>query len=251
MLKDKIVLITGASAGIGLAIAQKFSEAGANLILAARRIDRLTKLAGSLPGKTHLIELDVRDQKAVEKAIAGLPTSFSEIDILVNNAGLGKGLDKIHLGNPEGWDQMIDTNIKGLLYVSRAVLPGMVERNCGHVINIGSIAGHQVYPGGNVYCATKHAVDALTKGMLIDLVDTQVRVSTIDPGLVETEFSMVRFDGDAERADKTYQGYTPLAGEDIAEAAVWIASRPAHVQVAEMVILPTAQGSAVHVHKKN
>lgn len=249
--KKKIVLITGASAGIGQATARKFSEAGAKLILAARRVDRLKELAESIPGESHLIEIDIRDQESVEQAISSLPEKFSAIDILVNNAGLGKGLDKIHLGNPEGWNQMIDTNIKGLLYVSLAVIPGMIERGRGHVINIGSIAGHQVYPGGNVYCATKHAVDALTKGMLIDLVDTPVRVSTIDPGLVETEFSMVRFDGDAERADNTYKGYTPLTGDDIAEAAVWITSRPAHVQVAEMVILPTAQGSAVHVHKES
>lgn len=251
MLKNKIVMITGASAGIGAAIARKFSEVGAKLILAARRIDRLTELAESLPGESHLIKLDVRDQKAVEQAITGLPEPFAAIDILVNNAGLGKGLDKIHEGDPEGWNQMIDTNIKGLLYVSRAVIPGMVKRGRGQVINIGSIAGHQVYPGGNVYCATKHAVGALTKGMLIDLVDTPIRISTIDPGLVETEFSLVRFDGDADRAGKTYRGYTPLSGDDIAEAAVWIASRPAHVQVAEMVILPTAQGSAVHVHKED
>lgn len=251
MLKNKIVMITGASAGIGAAIARKFSEVGAKLILAARRIDRLTELAEFLPGESHLIKLDVRDQKAVEQAITGLPEPFAAIDILVNNAGLGKGLDKIHEGDPEGWNQMIDTNIKGLLYVSRAVIPGMVKRGRGQVINIGSIAGHQVYPGGNVYCATKHAVGALTKGMLIDLVDTPIRISTIDPGLVETEFSLVRFDGDADRAGKTYRGYTPLSGDDIAEAAVWIASRPAHVQVAEMVILPTAQGSAVHVHKED
>ena len=248
--KVQIVFITGASAGIGSAIAQKFSATGAKLVLAARRIDRLEELAKRLPGEAHLIELDVRDQEAVEQAVAELPEQFAEIDILVNNAGLGKGLDKLHEGNPDGWNQMIDTNIKGLLYVSRAVIPGMVKRGRGQVINIGSIAGHQVYPGGNVYCATKHAVDALTKGMLIDLVDTPVRVSTIDPGLVETEFSLVRFDGDTDRASSTYRGYTPLSGDDIAEAAVWIASRPPHVQVAEMVILPTAQGSAMHVHKE-
>lgn len=246
----QVVFITGASAGIGSAIARKFSETGAKVVLAARRVDRLEELADGLPGEAHLIELDVRNRKAVELAIRGLPDEFAEIDILVNNAGLGKGLDKLHEGDPEGWDQMIDTNIKGLLYVSRAIIPQMVTRGRGQVINIGSIAGHQVYPGGNVYCATKHAVAALTKGMLIDLVDTPVRVSTIDPGLVETEFSLVRFDGDIERAGKTYLGYQPLTGDDIAEAAVWIASRPPHVQVAEMVILPTAQGSAVDLHKE-
>ena len=250
MLKDKTVFITGASAGIGQAAARKFSEAGARVILAARRLDRLEELARTLKTGVHLVQLDVRNRKAVEKAVSELPSGFSQIDILLNNAGLGKGLDKLHEGDPDGWEQMIDTNVKGLLYVSRAIIPGMVKRGRGHVINIGSIAGHQVYPGGNVYCATKHAVDALTKGMMIDLVDTPIRVSTIDPGLVETEFSMVRFDGDTERAKKTYQGYQPLFGEDIADAAVWIASRPEHVQVAEMIILPTAQASAYHVHKQ-
>lgn len=251
MLHDSTVLITGASAGIGAATARKFSEAGARVILAARRLDKLKELAGELPNPSHLVQLDIRNHKDVAEAIAKLPESFASIDILVNNAGLGKGLDKIHEGNIDDWGQMIDTNIKGLLYVSRAVIPGMVARGRGQVINIGSIAGHQVYPGGNVYCATKHAVDALTKGMLIDLVDTPVRVSTIDPGLVETEFSMVRFDGDVERAKKTYQGFQPLTGADIGEAAVWIASRPPHVQVAEMIILPTAQGSCLHLHKES
>jgi NADP-dependent 3-hydroxy acid dehydrogenase YdfG len=231
-------------------MAAKFAEAGCNLILAARRIDRLKEQTKSLPVRTHLLELDIRNRSAIDQAVASLPPEFAQIDVLINNAGLGKGLDKLHLGDPDGWEQMIDTNIKGLLFVSRAIIPGMVSRGKGHVINIGSIAGHQVYPGGNVYCATKHAVDALTKGMLIDLVDTPIRVSTIDPGLVETEFSVVRFDGDTERAANTYKGYQPLKAEDIAEAAVWIASRPAHVQVAEMIIFPTAQASAMHVHKE-
>lgn len=250
MLTDKIVLITGASAGIGQACARKFSEAGARVILAARRLERLKELAGNLPGPTHLVPLDVRDQKAVEASIDGLPPEWQAIDILVNNAGLGRGLDKLHKGDTSGWDEMIDTNIKGLLYTSRAVLPGMVERNRGHVINIGSIAGHEVYPGGNVYCATKHAVDAITKGMRIDLVDTPIRVSTIDPGLVETEFSLVRFHGDTDRAKTVYQGYKPLTGDDIADTAVWIADRPAHVQVAEVIIFPTAQASSAVLHKE-
>lgn len=250
MLTDKTVLITGASAGIGQACARKFSEAGARVILAARRLERLEELAGNLPGPSHLLSLDVRDQRAVEAAIAGLPPEWQATDILVNNAGLGRGLDKLHNGDISGWDEMIDTNIKGLLYTSRAVLPGMVERDRGHVINIGSIAGHEVYPGGNVYCATKHAVDAITKGMRIDLVDTPIRVSTIDPGLVETEFSLVRFNGDADRARTVYQGYKPLTGDDIADTAVWIADRPAHVQVAEVIIFPTAQASSAVLHKE-
>ncbi len=249
-LKDKIVLITGASAGIGEATARKFSQAGAKVIMTARRLERLEKLKNELPGPVLAIELDVRDRGAVEKAIAGLPDEWKAIDILVNNAGLSRGLWKLYEGNPEGWDQMIDTNVKGLLYVSRTVIPGMVERKRGHVINIGSIAGHELYPGGNVYCATKFAVRALTKGMLIDLVDTPVRVTSIDPGLVETEFSEVRFYGDTERAKTVYQGYKPLEPEDIADAIVWSATRPAHVQIADMVVLPTAQAGSMVVHKE-
>ncbi|MDH3891173.1 MAG: SDR family oxidoreductase [candidate division Zixibacteria bacterium] len=249
-LKDKTVLITGASAGIGAACACKFAETGARLILAARRRDRLEEVSTDLNVDVHLMELDVTDRSAVEAAIDGLPESFREIDLLVNNAGLGRGVDKLHEGNIDGWEEMIDTNVKGLLYLSRTVIPGMVARGRGHVINIGSIAGHLVYPGGSVYCATKHAVDALTKGMQIDLVDTPIRVSTVDPGLVETEFSRVRFYGDTERAAKTYQGFQPLIGEDVAEAVVWIADRPPHVQIGELIILPTAQTSTMHLHKE-
>lgn len=249
-LQDKNVLITGASSGIGRACAAHFAKAGVRLILAARRRERLEELSGELSVPIHVVELDVRDNQAVCSAIDGLPEDFATIDILVNNAGLGRGLDKLHEGNVEGWDQMIDTNVKGLLYVSRAVLPGMVDRGRGHIINIGSIAGHEVYPGGNVYCSTKHAVDAITKGMRIDLVDTPIRVSTVDPGLVETEFSEVRFWGDRERARTVYQGYTPLTGDDVAEAVVWIADRPDHVQVAEVIIFPTDQGSSSIVHKR-
>jgi NADP-dependent 3-hydroxy acid dehydrogenase YdfG len=249
-LDNKIALITGASSGIGAACARKFAEQGVRLILAARRVERLEKLAADLSVETHLIQLDVRDQKAVEKAIGDLPSDWQAIDILVNNAGLSRGLEKLHEGNIDGWEEMIDTNVKGLLYVSRAVIPGMVARGRGHIINIGSIAGHEVYPGGNVYCATKHAVDALSKGMRIDLVDTPIRVSTVDPGLVETEFSQVRFYDDKERAKSVYRGYTPLTGDDIAEAIVWIAARPPHVQVAEVVILPMAQASAMVVDKE-
>jgi len=249
-LNGRIALITGASSGIGEACARKFAENGARTILVARRSERLKKLACKLPTESHLLRLDIRDKQAVEEAISSLPTSWRPIDILVNNAGLSRGLDKLHQGKIDDWEEKIDTNIKGLLYVSRAVVPGMVARGRGHVINIGSIAGHEVYPGGNVYCATKHAVDALTKGMRLDLVDTPVRVATVDPGLVETEFSQVRFHGERERAKKVYQGYTPLTGDDIAEAVVWIADRPLHVQVAEVIILPTAQASAMVVDKK-
>jgi len=249
-LKNKTVLITGASAGIGQACAEKFAEAGAKLILAARRKDRLDELANQLATEVHTIELDVRDQKAVGDTIASLPAEWAAIDILINNAGLSRGLDKLHEGRIDGWDEMIDTNVKGLLYVSRAVIPGMVQRNSGHIINIGSIAGHEVYPNGNVYCASKHAVDAITKGMRIDLVDTPLRVSTIDPGLAETEFSQVRFWGDTERASTVYKGYKPLEGADIADVAIYIASCPPHVQIAEVIILPTDQGSSMVLNKK-
>ncbi len=249
-LKNKIALITGASSGIGQACARKFAEQGSKLILAARRIERLEKLQKSLKTDSLIIELDLQDRKAVSEFIESLPDEWKDIDILVNNAGLGRGLEKLHEGNINGWEEMIDTNIKGLLYISRAVIPGMVKRKKGHIINIGSIAGHQVYPGGNVYCATKHAVNALTQGMRLDLVDTPIRVSTVDPGLVETEFSIVRFYGDKERANNTYKGYKPLEGADVADAVIWIASRPAHVQIAEVTIFPTAQASAMVTHKK-
>jgi len=249
-LTDKLVLVTGASAGIGEAIARAFADAGARVIIAARRAEKLEALKATLGERCFALELDVRDREAVKKAIDGLPTDWQEIDILVNNAGLSRGLDKVHEGNPDGWDEMIDTNVKGLLYVTRAVVPGMVTRGRGHVINIGSLAGQEVYPNGNVYCATKHAVGAITKGLMLDLVESPVRVSTVDPGLVETEFSQVRFYGDNDRAEKVYQGYQPLRGEDVAEAVVWVAGRPAHVDVAQMLILPTAQASATLVNKK-
>ena len=250
-LTDKLVLVTGASAGIGEAIAKAFVDAGSRVIAAARRAEKLQVLKSALGNKCFTIELDVRSREAVNKAIAGLPAAWQEIDILVNNAGLSRGLDKLYEGNPDGWDEMIDTNVKGLLYVTRAVVPGMVTRGRGHVINIGSLAGQEVYPNGNVYCATKHAVGAITKGLMLDLVESPVRVSTVDPGLVETEFSQVRFYGDNDRAATVYRGYQPLRAEDIAEAVVWVAGRPAHVDVAQMLILPTAQASATLVNKNN
>ncbi len=253
-LGNKTVFITGASAGIGEATATAMAEAGARLILTARRKDRLEKLAARLKqdhGAESLIQtLDVRRQKDVSSFIDGLPDDWRAIDILVNNAGLGRGLDKLHEGSPEDWDEMIDTNVKGLLYVSRAIVPGMVRRGSGHVINVGSIAGHEVYPGGNVYCATKYAVDAITKSLRVDLVDTPVRVSTVDPGLVQTDFSKVRFRGDETRAKKPYENITPLTGRDIAEVIVFIATRPAHVTIAEAIVFPVHQASASVVFRK-
>lgn len=249
-LKGKTVLVTGASAGIGEAIAKAFSAAGSRVIICARRLDRLEELKRQLDGDVLPLQLNVRDRDQVNKAITDLPEAWQAIDILVNNAGLSRGLGGIDEVNPDGWEDMIDTNVKGLLYITRAVLPGMKKRDHGHIINIGSIAGHEVYPGGNVYCASKHAVDALTKGLRIDLVKTPVRVTTVDPGLVETEFSEVRFYGDTDRAKTVYQGYTPLRGEDIADAVVWAASRPQHVLIAQMTVLPKDQASATILNKQ-
>lgn len=252
-LQNSIVLITGVSSGIGRSCAQRFAEAGAKLVLVARRKERLEKLAEEFKQKFHsqvfIDTLDVRDRHAVTKFFQRIPAEWKHIDILVNNAGLSRGLDKLHEGKFEDWEEMIDTNVKGLLYVSRMIIPGMVERKRGTIINIGSIAGHEVYPNGNVYCATKHAVDALTKGMRLDLVDTPLRVCTVDPGLVETEFSEVRFHGDKERAKKTYQNMTPLNPDDIADAVFYAATRPSHVQIAEIILMPTAQASTMHVHR--
>lgn len=252
-IKNRVVLITGASAGIGRACAETFAREGAKLILTARRADRLKVLADDLmkryAARCHCVPLDVTDRAAVETAIANLPEEWAAIDILINNAGLARGLDKLHEASPDDWEEMIDTNIKGLLYVSRAVVPGMVGRNRGHIINLGSIAGHEVYPGGNVYCATKHAVRALSKGLMIDLVDTPVRVSSVDPGLVETEFSIVRFRGNETRAKKVYENIEALKPEDIAETILFIATRPPHVNIGEVIIFPTNQAGATFVHR--
>jgi serine 3-dehydrogenase len=252
-LQGKTVFITGASSGIGFACAQAFAREGARLILSARRKERVDALAEELR-KTHGTEsltfhLDVRQQPAVEKAVQDLPAAWQDIEVLVNNAGLSRGLDKLHEGKLQDWEEMIDTNMKGLLYVSRAVIPGMVARGKGTIINIGSLAGHEVYPGGNVYCATKFAVDALTRGLRHDLFDTPLRVCTVDPGLVETEFSMVRFRGNEQRAKTVYQNLAALTGEDVAEAVLFCASRPPHVQIAELIVLPTNQASATLVHR--
>jgi 3-hydroxy acid dehydrogenase/malonic semialdehyde reductase len=253
-LKDKIVFITGASSGIGKSCARGFAAEKAKVLICARRDERLAKLAEEIKKEfgvpVHYFVLDVRNRTAVDKTLASLPQEWRPIDVLVNNAGLSRGLDKLHRGLHEDWEEMIDTNVKGLLSVTRAVLPGMVERGRGHVINIGSIAGHEVYSGGNVYCATKFAVRALSQGLRLDLSGTPIRVSEVSPGLVETEFSLVRFHGDGDRAAKVYQGLEPLTPDDIAEAVVWCATRPAHVNISEVVVMPTAQASTTLVHRK-
>jgi 3-hydroxy acid dehydrogenase/malonic semialdehyde reductase len=247
------VLITGASAGIGEACARAFAAAGARLVLPARRRERLEALAAELRGahgtQSHLLTLDVRDRDGVASAIAALPAEWAAIDVLVNNAGMARGTDKVQDGEPGEWDDVLQTNVNGLLYVTRAVAAGMVQRGRGHVINLGSVAGHEVYPGGAVYCATKHAVGAITKGLRMDLLGTGLRVSTVDPGMVETEFSVVRFGGDQERADKVYRGMTPLTAADIADTILWVATRPAHVNIDEIIIKPTDQASATLVHR--
>lgn len=253
-LQHNTVCITGASAGIGAACAEEFAKQGCNLVLFARRQERLQSLALSLRSayniKTFTAELDVRHQHAVDRVFSSLPDEWKAIDILVNNAGLARGLAKVYDGNPADWDEMIDTNVKGLLYVTRAVLPTMVQRNSGHIINIGSIAGHQTYPLGNVYCATKFAVVGITRSLKMELLGTAVRVSSVDPGLVETEFSQVRYRGDTARAAKTYEGMTPLTAHDVAEAVVFCATRPQHVNIQELIITPTDQATVTMVHRR-
>jgi serine 3-dehydrogenase len=254
-LKDKVVFITGASSGIGRSCTRAFAAQGAKILMCARRAGRLKALAAELKKEfrvpVHHFTLDVRDQLAVERAVAGLAKGWRSIEVLVNNAGLSRGLAKLHEGLASDWEEMIDTNVKGLLYVSRAVIPGMVERASGHIINIGSIAGYEVYPGGNVYCATKFAVRALSKGLRLELNGTPIRVSEVAPGMVETEFSIVRFHGDTERAGKVYQGLTPLTPDDIADAVVWCATRPPHVNISQVTVMPTAQASTTLVHRKS
>lgn len=253
-LQGKRVMITGASAGIGAACARHFAARGAHLHLTARRLDRLEALAREL-SDAHGVEaeagvLDVTDRDAVFDHAAGLAGSGRVPDILVNNAGKGRGLDKLHEGSTEHWDEMIDTNVKGLLYVSRAVIPHLVKKGGGDVVNIGSVAGRWVYPKGAAYCGSKHAERAINEGMRIDLNGTGVRVTTVDPGLVETEFSIVRFHGDEKKADATYQGMTPLTGRDVAETIRWIVERPRHVNVAELVLYPTDQAAPTIVHRR-
>lgn len=243
-LNGKTVFITGASSGIGAACARSFAAHGARLVLAARRLDRLRDLAGSLDIAVHYFALDVRDRAAVEAGVAGLPPDFAAIDVLVNSAGLARGVGKIQDADVTDWEEMVDTNVKGLLYVSRAVIPGMVSRQVGHIINIGSLAGHEVYPGGSVYCATKASVKSISQGMRMDLLGTPIRVTSVDPGLVQTEFSEVRFHGDATRAGKVYAGLQPLTADDIADIVLFCATRPPHVDIADVLVMPTAQASA-------
>ncbi len=253
-LKNKIVFITGATSGFGKETAISFAQKGARLIIAARRKEKLKELASQLKKKFKtdvlVLPLDVRKRSAVSTAVKKLPATWKNIDILINNAGLSRGLDKLHEASITDWEEMIDTNVKGLLYLSRAVIPQMVKNNSGHIINIGSIAGHEVYPKGNVYCASKHAVDAITKGMRLDLVDTDIRVTTIDPGLAETEFSIVRFRGNVNKAKSVYTGIEPLTPKDIADAVIYAATRPKNVVVAEMILLPNKQASGQVVHRK-
>ena len=254
-MPSKTAFITGASSGIGQAAAHQFAAAGFDLIISARRksrIDELSRLLVEQHGvEVIALELDVRDQEAVQESIGSLSKKWQAIDVLINNAGLSRGLVTIDEGLISDWDEMIDTNVKGLLYVSRAVTPLMVKRQAGHIINIGSIAGHEVYANGVVYCASKHAVAALTKGMRIDLCQHGIKVSTIDPGLVNTEFSKVRFHGDQQRADSIYNGMTPLSADDVAATILYMAQVPAHVNLAEVLLLPTDQAAAMVVKRDN
>ncbi len=249
----RIALITGASSGIGEACARKFAEGGYDLILTARRAEKLAELKAELEAegtKVKTLTFDVRDAEAAEKAVDSLEPEWRKIDVLINNAGLALGLDKEYEGDPDDWNTMIDTNIKGLLTMTRLIVPGMVVRNEGHVINIGSVAGDAAYAKGNVYCATKAAVKTITDGLRIDLAETAVRVTNLKPGLVETNFSNVRFHGDNQRADNVYKGITPLTGADIADVAFYAASAPKHVQIAEVLILATHQASGSVIYRK-
>ena len=252
-IQKQIVVITGASSGIGASCAKMFAKEGASLVLAARRRNKLeavaTELKQAYQSKIYLLEIDVSDRHTVETSLASLPESWRKVDILVNNAGLSRGIDKFQRGDIQNWEEMIDTNLKGLLYVTRSLLPGMIERDRGHIINIGSIAGHQAYTGGNVYCATKAAVRTLSQGLKMDLLGTPVRVSCVDPGTVETDFSNVRFRGDTERAKKVYQGMNALTPDDIAEIVVFCATRPSHVNMSEVLVLATDQSSATMINR--
>ena len=247
-MTQPVALITGATSGIGEATARLLAP-NYRLILCGRRKERLNSLAKEL-GNCQPLVFDVRDRQEVFEAISSLASEWNTIDVLINNAGNAHGLDLIHEGNPDDWDAMIDINVKGLLYVSKAIIPGMVERKRGHIVNISSIAGLEVYQKGNVYCASKHAVDALTKGMRLDLNAHGIKVTSIDPGLVETEFSEVRFKGDKEQARKVYENYTPLKAVDVAETIAFVLNRPPHVMIGDLLILPTAQASSTTVNKK-
>jgi len=253
-LRGKLAFITGASSGIGAACAASFARAGARLLLAARRNERLQNMASDLRAAgaedVHTFALDVRDREQVQAAIDGLPSSWQAIDILINNAGLSRGLAKVHEGTIDDWEEMIDTNVKGLLYVTRAVVPGMVQRGAGHVVNLGSTAGHMTYPNGAVYCATKAAENRISEGLREDLLGTPVRVTTVDPGMVETEFSKVRFHGDESRAAKVYHGLTPLQAEDVADAILWAVTRPAHVNIAQVLLTSVDQANSLLFNRR-
>ena len=246
MAEVKRILITGATAGIGRACVHVFHAEGWEVWYCGRREDRLGKLQSELQERIHTFPLDVRESHAVEGALSEVPTPH----LLLNNAGLSRGFEPLWEGKLEDWNEMLDTNVKGLLHVSRAILPRMIENGGGQVINIGSIAGHEAYPNGAAYCASKHAVTAITRALRKDACGTGVRVSSVDPGLVNTEFSTVRFHGDTERAGRTYEGMTPLAAEDVAETVLWVATRPEHVNAAEVLLLPTDQASAGIVHRR-
>jgi NADP-dependent 3-hydroxy acid dehydrogenase YdfG len=253
-LRNQIIFITGASSGIGEATARAFAAHGARLLLAARRKDRLDQLVSPLTNAgaaaVHTLSLDVTDADAVKEAIASLPAEFEAIDVLVNNAGLSRGLDPLQSGELRDWDEMIDTNVKGLLYVTRAVVPGMVQRGGGHIINLGSTAGHVTYPKGAVYCATKAAERVISEGLRQDVLGTPLRVTSIDPGMVQTEFSEVRFRGDKARAASVYDGLTPLSADDVADAIVWATTRPPHVNIAEIQLTSIDQANSLLFNRK-
>jgi NADP-dependent 3-hydroxy acid dehydrogenase YdfG len=254
MKNNKIVLITGASSGIGEACAYKFAENGYKIIITARRADKLAELAKELKNKFNskvlCLAFDVRDLQETQKALNSLTKEWSEVDVLINNAGLAAGLGPIQDGSVDDWNKMIDTNLKGLLHVSKCVIPGMIQREKGHIINIGSIAGKETYLNGNVYCATKAAVDSITKAMRIDLLKFGIKVTHIAPGAVETEFSIVRLNGDKEAVAKVYKGFTPLTAEDVTDAVYYSATLPAHVNINDLIIVPTAQANTTHLYRK-
>src|SRR6056297_665506 len=250
---NKIALITGATAGIGEETAMQLAGEGYHVIITGRRKERLKKLAEQIKSSCNVevltLTFDIRSRAEVDEAIDNLPEEWQNIELLINNAGLAAGLKHLQEGDINDWEQMIDTNVKGLLYISRKIMPGMVARESGHIINVSSIAGKEVYEKGNVYCATKHAVEAITKGMRIDMLPHGIRVSSVSPGMVETEFSLVRFKGNEEKADAVYEGLSPLQAEDIAETITWVAMRPPHVNISDILIMPTAQANTSHTVK--
>lgn len=255
-LEGKIALVTGASSGIGRACARALAAEGMRVIAAARREERLFALRDELvaeygPESCGALTVDLRDRKDVEQSLANIrDAGWERVEVLVNNAGLASGLDPVQEGDFEDWDRMVETNIRGLLNITRLLLPGMIERGSGHIVNIGSISGREVYPKGAVYCGTKYFVRALNRGLRLDLNGTGLRVTSVDPGMVETEFSLVRFHGDAEKAGTVYEGLTPLTGEDVADAVVWAVTRPPHVDVEEILLMPTDQASTMVVHRR-